>query len=272
MTNQKVKELLENLEERIEEVQSSKEFKEYLRFFSKFHDYSYRNILLIKMQRPDARLVAGYKQWQKKFDRHVKKGEKGIMIMAPYKYKKKVTELKKDKVGGEIIEREVEKEKEFVSFRPVYVFDVSQTAGKEIPEWEIEVNEAENNLLDPLKSYAIKEGITVEFKGLREGLKGYSEGGKIVVDESLNSTEQTSVLAHEIAHEKLHYDCKDKELSKEIVELEAEATAFVVMEYFNIDILSEKYLALYKKSHNLMDSFKRINRVSKNIIEGISCI
>jgi len=269
MSNQKVKELLENLEERIEKVQSSQEFKEYLRFFSKFHDYSYQNILLIKMQKTSARLVAGYKQWQKKFDRHVKKGEKGIVIMAPYKYKKKVTEIKKDIVEGEIVEKEVEEEKEFVSFRPVYVFDISQTDGKDIPEWKIDIEEVENNLCDPLKSYAIKEGIVVDFKELRKGLNGYSEGGKIVVDESLNSTEKTSVLAHEIAHEKLHYDCKDKELSKEIVELEAEATTFVVMEYFNIDILSEKYLALYKKSHNLMDSFKRINRVSNEIIKGI---
>src|SRR6056297_3702449 len=125
MSKRKVKELLEELDERIEKVQSSEEFKEYLQFFSRFHNYSYHNILLIKMQKPEARYVAGYKQWQKKFNRHVKKGEKGIMILAPYKYKKKVTELKKEVNEGNIVEKEVKKEKQFISFRPVYVFDIS---------------------------------------------------------------------------------------------------------------------------------------------------
>ncbi|MCF8000470.1 MAG: ImmA/IrrE family metallo-endopeptidase [Halanaerobiales bacterium] len=270
MSKEKVKELLEELEERIDEVRSSEEFKEYLRFFSKFHNYSYQNIMLIKMQKSDATLVAGYKQWQKKFDRHVKKGEKGIVIMAPYKYKKEVSEIKKVVVDGEVKEKEVKKEKQFVSFRPVYVFDVSQTEGKELPSWSIEEIEEENKqLLKPLIQYANKTGITVDFKGLKDGLKGYSKGGEIVVDECLNNTEKASVCCHELAHEKLHYNCDTKELSKEIVELEAEAVSFVVMEYFNIKTLSEKYLALYKKGHNLMDSFKRIKSVSKEIIKGI---
>src|SRR6056297_1354396 len=189
MTNQKVKELLENLEERIEKVQSSQEFKEYLRFFSKFHDYSYQNILLIKMQKPSARLVAGYKQWQKKFDRHVKKGEKGIVIMAPYKYKKKVTEINKYLVEGEI----VEKEKEFVSFRPVYVFDISQTEGEPFPSLDINIKDDNPDLLDSLIKMANKLNIEVEFKPLREGLEGASKGGKVVVDKSLNNTKKSAV-------------------------------------------------------------------------------
>src|SRR6056297_3818577 len=112
MTKKKVKELLKDLDERIDKIQSSKEFKEYLKFFSKFHDYSYRNILLIKMQKPDARFVAGYKQWKNKFDRHVKKGEEGIMILAPYKFTKEVIETEKEIVEGEVVEKEVTKEKE----------------------------------------------------------------------------------------------------------------------------------------------------------------
>src|SRR6056297_1998303 len=168
MTKKKVKELLKDLDERIDKIQSSKEFKEYLEFFSKFHDYSYRNILLIKMQKPDASLVAGYRQWQKKFNRYVKKGEKGIMILAPYKYKKKVTELKKEMVDGNVIEKEVENEKQFVSFRPVYVFDVSQTKGDVIPEWDIEIKNNNERLLKPLLNFTAKLGVTVEFKTLRE--------------------------------------------------------------------------------------------------------
>src|SRR6056297_774084 len=269
MSKKKVKELLEELEERIEKVQSSEEFKEYLEFFSKFHNYSYRNILLIKMQKPDARLVAGYKQWQKKFNRYVKKGEEGIMILAPYKYKKKVTELKKEVNEGNIVETEVEKEKEFVSFRPVYVFDISQTKGEPVPSWKIEVKDTRKDLLNPFIDYTSERGIIVEFRRLRDCLKGYSEGGKIIINGKLNDTEKVVVLAHEIAHEMLHQSNDDQGLTKEIVELEAEAVSFLVSEYFNIDNPSEKYLALYKKSYNLMKSFKRINEVSQDIINGI---
>jgi len=269
MNKQRVKELLEGLEERIERVQSSEEFKEYLQFFSSFHDYSYQNILLIKMQKPDARFVAGYKQWQKKFDRHVKKGEKGIMILAPYKFKKKVTELKKEVNEGNIVEKEVENEKEFVSFRPVYVFDISQTEGEPVPSWKIEVKDTRKDLLEPLINYTSTRGIKVEFRRLRDCLKGYSEGGKVVINSKLNDTEKVAVLGHEVAHEVLHYDCDDRKLTEEIVELEAETVSFLVSDYFNIDNPSERYLALYKKSYDLRESFKRINRVSRNIINGI---
>lgn len=270
MSNQKVKKLLKNLEERIERVQSSDEFKEYLQFFSKFHDYSYRNILLIKMQKPDARFVAGYKQWKDKFDRHVKKGEEGIMILAPYKYNKEVIEVQKEIIEGEVMEKEVIKEKEFINFRPVYVFDISQTEGEPVPDWKIEVEDSNRKILKPLVSYAKREDIEVEFKRLREGLKGYSEGGKVVLGERLNDTEKAVTLCHEIAHEKLHNNSHDNDkLTKEIVEMEAEAVSFLVSDYFNIDNPSGKYLALYKKSYDLMESFKRISKISSNIIDFI---
>jgi len=270
MYKRKVKELLKELEERIEKVQSSEEFKEYLQFFSRFHDYSYRNILLIKMQKPDAKLVAGYKQWQEKFNRYVKKGEEGIMILAPYKYKKKVIEIEESIVDGEVIKKEVEEEKQFVNFRPVYVFDISQTEGKKVPTWKIEFKETEKKLLEPLIKYANKEGIKIELKKLRNGLNGYSKGGKVVINNRLNLTERIAVLVHELAHEKLHYlSSYDKELTKEIVELEAEAVSFVVMNHFDIEILSDKYLALYKRRYNLMESFKGIYKISNTIIKTI---
>src|SRR6056297_1379391 len=158
MSKKKVKKLLERLNKKIDHVKSSEEFKEYLMFFSKFHDYSYQNILLIKMQQPDASLVAGYKQWQKKFNRHVKKGEKGLMILAPYKYSKQVTISEKDRIEGEIIEKEVEIEKEFINFRPVYVFDISQTEGEPVPEWKIEIKDTRKELLQPFISYTLQKG------------------------------------------------------------------------------------------------------------------
>ena len=270
MSQKKVKELLEELEERIEKVQSSEEFKGYLEFFSKFHNYSYRNILLIKMQKPDARLVAGYKQWQKKFNRYVKKGEEGIMILAPYKYKKKVKELKKELVDGNIIEKEVEKEEQFVSFKPVYVFDVSQTEGEPVPSLDMNIKDDNPNILDSLIKMVNKLGIKVEFKSLREGLEGTSKRGKVVVDENLNDTKKSAVLTHEVAHELLHHKGEvNYHLTKEIMELEAETVAYIVMDRFEIEINSDGYLALYKKSYNLMESFQRINEVANVILEII---
>ena len=93
MAKVKTSELLKELDERIDNVQSSEEFKEVLEFFSKFHNYSYHNSILIMLQKPDATLVSGYRQWKKKFNRHVKKGEKGIAILAPFTYKKKKSDV-----------------------------------------------------------------------------------------------------------------------------------------------------------------------------------
>jgi len=264
MAKVKTSELLKELDERIDKVQSSKEFKEVLEFFSKFHNYSYHNSILIMMQNPAATLVAGYRQWQKKFNRHVKKGEKGIAILAPFTYKKKKSDVDSN------LNSDDEKEVTKTYFRPVYVFDVSQTEGEPLPQMDLSVEDSNSNLFEPLKSYAVSKGITVKFKSLREGLDGYSEGGKIVINTNANPTEKASILAHETAHELLHFSGdKDLKLTKEILEMEAEAVAFVVMNYFGVEIKSDKYLALYKKSYDLMQSLKRISDVSSAMIDNV---
>jgi len=263
MAKVKTSELLKELDERIDKVQSSEEFKEVLEFFSKFHNYSYHNSILIMMQNPAATLVAGYRQWQKKFNHHVKKGEKGIAILAPFTYKKKSdvdSNLNSDD------EKEVTK----TYFRPVYVFDVSQTEGKPLPQMDLSVENTNSALFEPLKSYAVSKEIEVKFKSLREGLDGYSEGGEIVINTNANPTEKASILAHETAHELLHFNGdKDLKLTKEILEMEAEAVAFVVMNYFGVEIKSDKYLALYKKSYDLMQSLKRISDISSAMIDYV---
>jgi len=262
MSKYKTAELLKELDERIDKVQSSKEFKEVLEFFSKFHNYSYHNSILIMLQKPEATLVAGYRQWQKKFDRYVKKGEKGIAILAPFTYKKKKADTDSNLDSDE--ENEVTK----TYFRPVYVFDVSQTEGKVLPQIDLSLENSNSALFEPLKSYALSKGIKVKFKSLRKGLDGYSEGGKIVINRKANDTEKASILVHETAHELLHFrDSKEMKLTKEILEMEAEAVAFVVMNYFGVEIKSDKYLALYKKSYNLMESLKRISSISSEIID-----
>ena len=265
MSKKKTAELLESLNERIDQVQSSSEFKKVLKFFSKFYNYSYQNSMLILMQKPEASFVAGYRQWQKKFDRHVKKGEKGIAILAPFTYKK---EVKKSNLNSNADDEETEEVKR-TYFNTVYVFDISQTEGDPVPELDMEIENSNKELISLLLDYTASQEIEVNFKTLSGSTDGYSRGGEIVINDNANETEQASILVHELAHEHLHFSSERNSLnlSKEIIEMEAEAVAFVVMDYFNIESKSDKYLALYKESYDLMESFKRINDVSSRILD-----
>ena len=265
MSNKKTAELLERLNEKIDQVQTSSEFKKVLKFFSKFHNYSYHNSMLILMQKPESSFVAGYRQWQKKFNRYVKKGEKGIAILAPFTYKK---EVKKSNVNSNLDDEEtVEVKKTY--FNTVYVFDISQTEGEPVPDLDMEIANTNKELISLLLNYAESQEIEVIIKPLPGKTDGYSKGGEIVVDADANETEQASILVHELAHEHLHFNSESNSLnlSKEILEMEAEAVAFVVMDYFNIESKSDKYLALYKESYDLMESFKRINDISSRILD-----
>jgi hypothetical protein len=265
MSKKKTAQLLESLNEKIDKVQSSSEFKKVLKFFSKFHNYSYQNSMLILMQKPEASFVAGYRQWQKKFNRHVKKGEKGIAILAPFTYKK---EIKKSNLNSDADDQETEEVKR-TYFNTVYVFDISQTEGEPVPQLDMELGNTNQELINLLLDYAASQKIEVAFKSLSGGTDGYSRGGEIVINDNANETEQASILVHELAHEHLHFNSESNSLnlSKEIIEMEAEAVAFVVMDYFNIESKSDKYLALYKESYDLMESFKRINDVSSRILD-----
>lgn len=267
MSRKNTQELLQELDERIDLVKDSEEFKEMLKFFSRFHNYSYQNTILIQMQRPGATYVAGYKQCQDKFNRYVKKGEKGIAILAPYTYKKKVTEVKEVVLTtGEIQEEEVEKTIRKTYFKPVYVFDLTQTEGEPLPTLDIGIEDSYGELIKPLRKFTLNQGISLEFEGLSEGLNGYSKGGKIVIDDKGNNTEKASILVHELGHELLHDKDERLKLSKEIKEMEAEAVAFVVMDHYGVEIKSDKYLALYKKSYDLNESLSRIKGLSSRII------
>ena len=270
MSKQKTKNLLEKLDKKIDEVKSSDEFKEMLQFFSKFHDYSYRNTILIQLQKPDATYVAGYRQWQKKFNRQVKKGEQGIAVLAPFTYSKTVTEVEEVEVDGELIETEVQKEVPKVHFKPVYIFDISQTEPIDdeedsgIPILDISLENDGGELLKPLSEFAVSRKLEVIYKHLPEGTQGYFDGGKIVVEDNLNDTEKASILVHELGHAILEHGVN---LSKEIKELEAEVVAFVVMDHYGIKIKSDRYLAFYKKDYDLKKSLKRIHKVATRIIE-----
>ena len=229
MAKTTTKELLKDLDKRIEKVQNSKQFKKILESFSKFHNYSYQNNILIHMQKPNATFVAGYKQWEDKFNRHVKKGENGIAILAPYTYKKKETKIKTVEIDGEFVEKEVEETVKKTYFKTVYVFDVSQTKGEQLPTIDTSLENKKSDLLKLLKKFSYTEEIKVKTKTLSGTLKGYSDGGKIVLNNNTNNTEKASILVHELAHELLHNKEDRSKLNKEVKEMEAEAVSFIVM-------------------------------------------
>jgi len=170
LAQNKTKKLLEQLNNRIDSVKDSDEFKNMLKFLGKFHNYSYQNSILIQLQKPDASYVAGYKQWQNKFNRQVKKGEKAIFILAPFTYKKKITEEKQ--VNGQL--KEVEKEIKKIYFRPVSVFDLSQTEGDPLPKLDISINDNCAELYKPFAEYTSFKEIMLTLKKLPKALKGYS--------------------------------------------------------------------------------------------------
>jgi Zn-dependent peptidase ImmA (M78 family) len=132
----------------------------------------------------------------------------------------------------------------------------------------MEIENTNKELINLLLDYAESQEIEVGFKPLSDTTEGYSRGGEVVINEKANETEQASILVHELAHEHLHFNNESNSLnlSKEIIEMEAEAVAFVVMDYFDIESKSDKYMALYKESYDLMESFKRINDVSSRIL------
>ena len=182
-----MKEITDRLEEGLKELFESEKYKSYLSTMSKFHNYSFNNTLLITLQRPDATLVAGYQAWQKNFNRHVNKGEKGIRILAPAPYKIKggetvpVEQLNKlDTVTGEVMldkdgmPQTEEVEVKIPAFRAVSVFDISQTEGEPIPELEAkELLSTVDGYEDFIKAVTFVSPVPVGFEDIPGGSKGY---------------------------------------------------------------------------------------------------
>lgn len=279
--NKNVAATLEVLKDKITNFKDSKELKNLLRTYSKFHHYSASNKQLIYIQTlGQATRVAGYTTWEK-IGRNVKKGEKGIKILAPSYYIKEVKQ--KDEQGNIILDKNgdpVLKKEKVMYFRPVHVFDISQTEGKELPELNRSIKEDITDFQKPLLKIANDNNIKVEFRSPREdpilankinqkGADGYSSIGEIVINSSKSPSDQTATLIHELAHEKLHKEEDRLTLSKEQKEIEADAVKFVVLDKYGIDSKSEKYLALYQKDYDIMDSLDRIAYTSKEIINEI---
>ena len=287
---QKVQEITDKLEEGLKELFESEKYKTYLSTMSKFHNYSFNNTLLIAMQKPEATLVAGYKAWQKNFERHVNKGEKAIRILAPAPYKIKEERDKMDPVTGEMMFDEngmPQKEQVEITipaFRAVSVFDVSQTDGKPIPELEaqelLSTVEGYDDFVQALMNVA---PVPIGFEDIPGDSKGYfhTEEKRIAVQENMSESQTLKTMVHEVAHSMLH----NKEINRDDLveapakdrntkEVEAESVAYTVCQHFGIDTsdYSFGYIAGWssgKDMKELKSSLDTIRKTASELITGI---
>ncbi len=286
---QKVKEITDKLEEGLKELFESEKYKSYLTTMSKFHNYSFNNTLLIAMQKPEATLVAGYQAWQKNFNRHVNKGEKGIRILAPAPYKIKEERDKLDPVTGEVMldkdgtPQTEEVEIKIPAFRAVSVFDVSQTDGEPLPELEAkELLSTVEGYEDFINAITYVAHAPIGFEDIPGASKGYFniEKNRIAVQEGMSESQTLKTMVHETAHSMLH----NKEVNKEDIlapakdrntkEVEAESIAFTVYNHFSIDTsdYSVGYIAGWsngKDMKELKSSLDTIRRTASELITGI---
>ncbi|SFC56297.1 ArdC family protein [Butyrivibrio sp. YAB3001] len=300
-TKFKIDEITEKLEKGIGDLFNSDKYKAYLNTMSKFHSYSVNNTILIAMQRPDATLVAGYDAWQEKFDRHVKKGAKGIKIIAPVKVKKQIVVQGEhsysdsgDKIPiykpGETQEEydkrmsQTTKEVEYTNFRVTTVFDVSDTEGKELPTLGV------NELMGSVDGYeklkmALEETskVPVDYGLVTSGAKGFfsPEMHKICVQSGMSEVQTVKTIIHEMAHALLHDKTDDPEQmvnpkSKNTKEVEAESIAYVVCQHFGIDTsdYSFGYIAGWssdKDTKELKASMEIIRKSASKMICDCEC-
>ena len=209
---ERLQQITAGIEQGIKELFKSEKYMRYLSVMSRFHRYSVNNTMLIYMQRPDATLVAGYNKWKNQFSRHVKRGEHGITIIAPTPYKKKIEEQKLDpdtkapmldKDGKVIME---EKEIEIPLFRPVKVFDVSQTDGKPLPELASSLSGNVQNYEVFMEALRRSAPVPIEFEPMDANMDGYfsSDQQRIAIREGMSEVQTVSAAVHETAHSKLH--------------------------------------------------------------------
>jgi len=277
-TKDKTKHLVQKLEEGIKDVFTSERWTQYLSTAAKFHKYSYGNIILISQQRPGATAVAGFNTWKNTFGRTVNKGEKGIAILAPVSYKYDVER--------EVVDNEGNKTKETathtgLTFRPVYVFDVSQTSGKELPRLVDELQAGVTDYGSVLITLKAVARFPVEFKDIAGSAKGYCSFAeeKIVVKRDMSESQTVKTLLHEMAHAELH-DRKTRPtpeanaLGRRTEEVEAESIAYMVGSYLGIDSSEYTfgYIAAWSSGKDLPElraSLSTIQTHSHNIIEKI---
>lgn len=282
-----LKEITERLEQGVKDIFTSEMYTKYLLTMSKFHNYSFNNTLLIAMQRPDATLVAGYNAWKNKFNRYVKKGEKGIQIIAPAPVKEREEREKIDKdTGLTVLNESGEPEIEVVErviprFRVTTVFDYAQTDGEPLPTLEV------NELTARVKDYTLlKEAIEqvspvpIRFGEIEGSAKGYYShmDKEICVRADMGESQTIKTMIHEVAHAMLHDSDQMKQRGEEkdqlTKETEAESIAFTVCSALGIDTsdYSFPYVASWasgKELKELKDSMDTIRLTATDFLEKL---
>jgi len=267
--NAGIRSTIEQLANETDAARQSELFRNYLKASAAFWDYSWHNQMLIWRQKPDASFVGGFNTWLK-CGRFVRKGEKGIAILAPMFFKDK-TRMPDGSDG----------ETKRIWFKVVYVFDISQTDGTPLPELPTRsVGDRGQDMLERLLRFAVGRGITVRFveKCKINGAAGTSKGTEIEIRTTeTDITTQAATLAHEIAHSLLHWTAdghrittrEGREIGKQQRELEAEATAYTVCSYFGIQSPSDFYLATYSVTPSmLLEAVETIAKTVRTILDG----
>ena len=293
---ERLQEITAGIEQGIKELFESEKYMRYLSVMSKFHRYSVNNTMLIYMQKPEATLVAGFNKWKNQFARHVKKGEHGITIIAPTPYKKKIEEMKRDPDthapildadGKAVME---EKEIEIPMFRPVKVFDVSQTDGKPLPELASSLSGTVPHYEAFLEALRRSASVPIEFEPMAANTDGYfsPDQQRIAIREGMSEVQTVSATVHEIAHSKLHNRQKMQETAaagdnapdqpkpkdRRTEEVEAESISYAVCQYFGIQTGENSfgYIASWSKGKELKElraSLETINKTSCELINNI---
>ena len=286
---QQVREITDKLEQGIKELFESEKFKEYLTTMSKFYNYSFNNTLLIAMQKPDATLIAGYTSWQRNFDRHVMKGEKGIKILAPAPYKAQEEREKIDPAthkpvldaDGKPVTETVEVMRP--AFKVVSVFDVSQTDGKELPDIAVdELTGSVENYAAFFEALKQESPVPISFEDIPGGAKGYFSHveNRIAIQEGMSEIQTVKTAIHEIAHAKLHAINPDEKVApderkdRHTKEVEAESVAYTVCPRSGIETsdYSFGYIAGWssdKDTKELKGSLETIRSTAAEMIESI---
>ncbi|MBI5707592.1 MAG: DUF1738 domain-containing protein [Armatimonadetes bacterium] len=238
----------------------SQALSDYLKTMSRFHKYSWFNCLLIWGAKPEAKFIAGYRKWEE-FGRHVRRGEKGICIVAPIA--RKGAKADSHAEDGSILQTK--------GFIGVHVWDISQTDGQDLPT----IGKRTGNpgiYLERLKQFAADSGIKLEYLPSLGGPEGKSSGGRIQIKQGMSAPDELGVLAHELAHELIHQHGKRGDKTKKVLELEAEAVAYAICEGVGISsgTASADYIQLYRgDAALLMESLATIQRAAASILKAV---
>ena len=292
---ERLQQITAGIEQGIKELFESEKYMRYLSVMSRFHRYSVNNTMLIYMQKPDATLVAGYNKWKNQFERHVKRGEHGITIIAPTPFKKKIEEQKLDPdTKAPILDAEgkavmEEREVEIPMFRPVKVFDVSQTDGKPLPELASTLSGSVQNYEAFMEALRRSAPVPLSVESMAAKMDGYfsPDQQRIAIREGMSEVQTVSAAVHEIAHSKLHNYAKaqeeaaragDKEPPKKkdrnTEEVEAESISYAVCQYYGIQTGENSfgYIATWSQGKELPElraSLETINKAAGELIADI---